>query len=189
MEMDIHPPSQPDQLTLLPESEGRELLLPEVEQRKRFTGEQVARNRERYEGIVAALGEGVGVRAICRAFRCSPHTVRTIEEREPRLVATLRDRTARRFQRASSVVLESFMEDLERGTVPPATKWIAAATFQDKAILLSGGATSRHEVVSQGPQEALADRFAALKQARVVEIGAGEASPDSESGDNGGETR
>ncbi len=189
MEMDIPTQQQPD---LIPfgQDEGRELLVfAEPGRVPRHTGERVARDRERYEGIVAALGEGMSRRQVMRTFKVGQHTIEMIEEREARLVATLRDRMANRFRRASVHALERFEEELAAGNVPPATQWVAAATFLDKSILLSGGATSRHEVVSQGPQEALADRFAAMKAARVVEIGAGEAAPDSESGVEGGESR
>ena len=188
MEMDL-PTQQPELIEVQP-TDGAELV--------RFatgggrvpmhTGERVERDRERYEAIVQAIAECQPRRAIMRAFRVGQHTLDAIEEREARLVATLRDRLATRFKRAAVETLDEFMEQLRRGEVPPATQWVAAATFTDKMLLLSGAATSRHEVVSQGPQEALADRFAAMKAARVVEIGSGEAAPDSESGAGTGES-
>ena len=185
MTTDIPVSQQPD-LIEVGETDGRELVAFAEGRVPVHTGAGVARDRERYEAIVQAIAECQPRRAIMRAFRVGQHTLDAIEEREARLVATLRDRMATKFKRAAVETLDEFMEQLRRGEVPPATQWVAAATFTDKMLLLSGAATSRHEVVSREvSQDALAERFAAMKRAEVIEI----QSPDSESGVQQGEIR
>lgn len=130
--------------------EGLELLQPESEQKKRFTGEVVARNQGRYREIVNALGANVPVRAICRAFSVSHHVVKAIREREPDLVATEKKRVSQMLGHAARMTIESFTDDLESGKVPPSAKPVAAAIFLDKKALLDGEATSRIEHVSSG---------------------------------------
>ena len=175
-----------EQMALLPD-DGAELLLPVEEQRRRYTGERVARNRERYEGIVNAIACGMSRRDVAAAFRCSTNTVHKIEAVEPRLVETRKARLAGQFAAVSLDTLEAFAQDLRDGKVPPSVKWVASAAFMDKSILLSGGATSRHEVVSGDRQASVAEAFAALRSANAV----AEAVPstDSQSGGDGGDSR
>ena len=91
-----------------------ELLESPEEQAKRFTGEQVARNRKRYLAIVRALGQNLPVRMICEAFGISHHTVKAIREREPELVATEKQRVARMLGHAARLCVESFIDDLQK---------------------------------------------------------------------------
>lgn len=126
---------------------GRELLDPVEHQQGRFTAERVARNQERYRMIVQALGQGLPVRMICSAFSVSHHVVKLIREREPELIATEKQRMSRLLWNTARLSVEGFVEDLERGVVPPNVKAIGAGIFLDKKALLDGEATSRIEVV------------------------------------------
>jgi hypothetical protein len=132
---------------------GRELFLPEPEQRKRFTAERVALNRERYLAIVSAIAEGIGLRRISRAFHVSHHTVRVILEREPELVATLKKRLARTFAYAAQLTVERCIELLEddavdekgRPLIGPAhfsQLSVSAGIFEDKRGKLEGEAST-----------------------------------------------
>jgi len=121
---------------------GRELLMSETEQRKRFTGEHVARNRERYDAIVAALGEGLGVRQIARAFGVSQHTIEAIRERDAALVATLKERTGAQLRRLVRMSLEALEEALAQNKIAPGQLPVAAGILIDKSLLWDGQATA-----------------------------------------------
>lgn len=188
METTFQTSEQPDLIEVQP-TDGAALVAFAEGRVPVHTGAGVARDRERYEAIVQAIAECQPRRAIMRAFRVGQHTLDAIEEREARLVATLRDRMATKFKRAAVETLDEFMEQLRRGEVPPATQWVAAATFTDKMLLLSGAATSRHEVVSREvSQVGLAEQFERMKRAEVAEVVEIGTTPDSESGASTGES-
>lgn len=126
---------------------GLDLLLPEDEQRRQFSGEHVARNQERYRLIVKALGQNLPVRMICEAFGVSHHTVKAIREREPDMVATEKQRFSKLLGHAARMSVEGYLDDLQNGKVPSNVKSVSAAIFLDKKALLDGEATSRVEHV------------------------------------------
>jgi hypothetical protein len=130
--------------------EGIQLLQPENSQRRRFTAEIVARNQERYREIVSALAEGMSVRRVSKLFRVSHHVVRIIREREPELVATEKKRLSGLMGHAIRESVESYLEDLERGTVPVNVKLVGAGILCDKKAMIDGDATSRIEVIRTG---------------------------------------
>lgn len=169
-----------EQAPLFDEAElpaGRELLVPVEEQRHRFTGELVARNVAKYAAIVGALGEGLGVRQIARAFGVSHHTVECIRERESALVATEKERTGRKLRRLVRMSLDALEEALTAGTISAGQLPITAGILIDKSLLWDGQATAivahRHEL----DQEKVRRLFNAL-QGPLIEL-----APDSESGE------
>jgi hypothetical protein len=158
---------------------GRELLLPEEEQQRRFTGAVVARNQSRYQAIVQALGEGLGVRQICRAFGVSHHVVQVIRERDAALVATEKQDTGRKLRRLVRLALERFEDGLANGEITAGQIPVATGILIDKSLAWEGHQqpiTVRHEL--ELDQWKLRAMFAAL-QAPVIDV---ELAPDSESG-------
>lgn len=178
------------QIPLFDESQlpaGRELLLPAEVQRHQFTGERVARNEQRYAAIVQALGEGLGVRQIARAFSCSQHTIEVIRERSAVQVATQKEQTGAKLRRLVRMTLERLEECLEKDLISPGQLPVTAGILIDKSLAWEGQATAtvthRHEI----DQDAVRRLFASLQppaalvmEANFVDV---EAAPDSKSGD------
>lgn len=166
MEVDLSiepaPPAQGDLFDAEDLGLGRELLLPPEEQAKRYTGEHVARNQERYRQIVAAIAEGIGVRAICRAFSVSHHTVQVIREREAALVATEKERIARGFGRLQWCLLERLTEAVEKDLLPVAQMGVVLGIVSDKKAALESGGVTQRIVVEHVNQESVRAKFASL---------------------------
>lgn len=123
---------------------GHELL--KLEERARnpeFTGERVAKDRERYEGIVRALAEGLGTRAIARAFRVSPHVVSAIRSREAQLVATEKKEVSRKMGDFVRMGVERLVEEID--TIPIGQLSVSVGIIADKKALLDGDPTMRVE--------------------------------------------
>ena len=138
----------------LPECNQVELFAPDVlpagwdilpEQQHRFTGERVARNRERYLAIAHALAEGLGVRQIARAFGCSAHTVARVRETANEVVAAEKEHVSRKLGTLIRMSLERFEEGLVNREIHPSQLPVAIGIFTDKKLLLEGGVTSRVE--------------------------------------------
>lgn len=153
----------PDQLPV-----GRELLLPVAEQRHQFTAERVALNQAKYQAIVGALGEGLGVRTICRAFHVSHHTVFTIRDRESALVATVKEEMSRRCLNIAKMAAERFEEAVANNEISPGQLPVAVGILVDKSLLLAGEVTHRIEVRSGLDQDAVRKAFEALS--RPIEV-------------------
>lgn len=110
--------------------EGMEIL-PEYEHR--HTGEQVARDRARYMGIVSALAEGVGMNRVARMFRVSKHTIMAIREREPRLIATEKVRLGRACMATAEMCLDIYRDAVLEGRVKPEQLPIGGVAVMVKA--------------------------------------------------------
>jgi len=123
----------------LPDEHG--MLLPVPEQKHRFTAEKVQKNKERYESIKRAIGCGVPVLTICEIFKVSHHIVGLISAREPDLVASGKKRLASKFRHGAHLALESAIDDIAEGRMPPSSKPVSAGIFTDKSIQLEGEAT------------------------------------------------
>jgi len=126
---------------------GRELLWSDEKQRHQFTGEVVARNQAKYQAIIDALGEGLGVRQISRAFHVSHHTVIGIRERESNLVAAQKERTGIELRRLVSMATEAVQEALADRLIPAASLPVTLGILIDKSLTWDGQATAivRHE--------------------------------------------
>lgn len=120
---------------------GAEVLMPEPEQRGRFTGEQVARNRGRYLQAVKLLSEGFGIRATARAMSMSSNTVAAIRDREASLIETAKQGLSRLCMRGAQLSVEGYLEDLAAGKVSPKDKLIGAGILTDKGLALAGEAS------------------------------------------------
>lgn len=125
---------------------GLELLhIDDNERRGVFTGERIARDKARYQAIVQALAEGLGIRQIARAFKVSPHTISAIREREVELIATEKQGLIRLAGRACRLSLERYVEALEKNEISPGQIPVGFGIIMDKKLLLEGEATSRIE--------------------------------------------
>jgi transposase-like protein len=191
--MDAPQPDQP-MLPLDAMPAGHELLLPAVEQRHRFTGEQVARCQERYQAIVRALGEGISVRAICRAFGVSHHTVAVIREREAGLIATEKTAVTMRLRRIVRLTTERLEEALEADELPVQSLPVVLGISVDKLMALEGAPTQVVEIRREADGASIKRAFAELAAAAATRQSAGSVvdvttvdvpqvpSPESESG-------
>lgn len=171
-----------EQQALFPEWEGRELLTLDADRKAgRFTAERVAHNAARYQGLVAALAEGLGTRQIARAFKVSPHVVALIREKESQDIATLKEAFAIKAGRQVHLALERIEEKL----LDPHAKLdllqlsVVVEKLSDKWLLLKGEATQRIAI-----ERGLGERLRAQLEAELIDITP--RAPDSESGGNAG---
>jgi hypothetical protein len=176
-----------DQIPLFDESQlpsGWELLLPAEEQRHRFTGERVALNQARHQAIIQALGEGLGIRQICRAFSVSQHTVEGIRERDASLVATEKERTGRQLRRIVRMTLGRLEEALENDEITPGQLPVTAGILIDKSLNWDGQPTHTIAVRHELDQAKVLEMFRQMQQpvieAELVSMGG---TPDSQSTD------
>jgi hypothetical protein len=150
-----------------------DLLLSEEQQRAshRYSEEQIRKNLERMTFILRAVEQGIPYRPICKTFRVSPHTVQILSEREPTLAATGRQRLARKMRVASHLAVESAIDDILEGKMPPSSKPIASAVWADKSLVLDGEASAIVEHRSAVDPVDLAKRAkAALQRKQIVDI-------------------
>jgi hypothetical protein len=150
---------------------GHELLTIEKdEKRGRFTGEIVARNRERYAAIVRALAEGFGIRQIARAFHVSCNTIFAIRDREGHAIETEKKQLAGLMGRFVRMSVERLIE--EHDQIPVGQLPVALGIVQDKRALLEGDPTvrvdERIEVAISASD--LAGMLERMKRAQVIDV-------------------
>jgi hypothetical protein len=128
------------------EEEGNQ----EMERRGEFTAERLMESRPTiYRAIVDGLGQGLGVRQLCRAYRVSHHTVAAVMARESAAVATLKERTVSVLRTFGRLAADRLLDEVDQ--IPIQSLPIALGIAVEKAELLSGGATSRIEHADSGP--------------------------------------
>lgn len=156
--------------------EGWELLAAEEHKRllPRYTGERIARDRQRYDAIVQALSTGIPVDWIVKGFHVHPSTVAAIAQREKTSIEEQKKSMGAEMLRAARMSVQSFMQDLVAGKVTAKDKAIAAGIFTDKGLLLQGQATS---IVETRRAELTPDAVngfwqTALKQKGPIEVAA-----------------
>lgn len=137
---------EPDSLI---ERDARQLSLLDVpeeqverlEAKGEFTGERLhARDPDRYRAIVAALAEGIGIRAIARAYRVSVNTVRAIRFRESGPIDTDKKEISTRLRQFARMASDRLVEEIDE--IPIDKLPLATAIVIDKVQLLDGEATS-----------------------------------------------
>ena len=127
------------------EEEGNQ----EMERRGEFTAERLMESRPTiYRAIVDGLGQGLGVRQLCRAYRVSHHTIAAVMSRESQAVATLKERTVSVLRTFGRLAADRLLDEVDQ--IPIQSLPIALGIAVEKAELLSGGATSRIEHI-EGP--------------------------------------
>lgn len=158
----------PDSPRLLPgmeEALGSELLLDEDEQRARFTGKIVERNRERVDGILQCTAANMPARAICRAFHLSPHSLVTLRDRHGVKLAALKQGIARRMAMFAELGIDRLISEVDSMDVDRLA--IAVGIITDKLQVLTGEATVIVGAVGDGPKhfsiDDLRSRLAAAK--------------------------
>jgi hypothetical protein len=128
------------------EEEGNQ----EMERRGEFTAERLMESRPTiYRAIVDGLGQGLGVRQLCRAYRVSHHTVAAVMARESQAVATLKERTVSVLRTFGRLAADRLLDEVDQ--IPIQSLPIALGIAVEKAELLAGGATSRIEHTESGP--------------------------------------
>ena len=122
----------------------------EMEVRGEFTAERLMERRPSiYRAVVDALGQGLGVRQICRAYKVSHHTVAAVMAREPKAIATVKEGTIGKLRQFAMMAADRLLDEVH--TMPVGSIPLAMGIAIDKAQLLDGGATSRIEHADAGP--------------------------------------
>jgi hypothetical protein len=143
------------------EEEGNQ----EMERRGEFTAERLMESRPTiYRAIVDGLGQGLGVRQLCRAYRVSHHTVAAVMARESAAVATLKERTVSVLRTFGRLAADRLLDEVDQ--IPIQSLPIALGIAVEKAELLSGGATSRIEHADSGPTH---EDYLRMIQGKVIE--------------------
>jgi len=101
---------------------------------------------DRAQAIAAAHMAGMPIRQICQQFNCSHHTIAALIRNRPELLAAARDITANNWRTLAALGSASLLDRLPDMKDHALTVMSAIAT--EKAELLSGGATSRVEVIA-----------------------------------------
>lgn len=150
-----------------------------------YTGARLfAQKPETYQAIVSLLGEGLHVIRIARLLRVHPKTVRAVREREGNPIAQEKERLGRLAYDAARMSIERIVEDLDdekaSAEIPTDKLAVIAGIMTEKALLLTGGATSRVE--HQGAANPEHDDFNRMlaemgSRGRTLEQRADEATP------------
>jgi hypothetical protein len=143
------------------EEEGNQ----EMERRGEFTAERLMESRPTiYRALVDGLGQGLGVRQLCRAYRVSHHTVAAVMARESQAVATLKERTVSVLRTFGRLAADRLLDEVDQ--IPIQSLPIALGIAVEKAELLAGGATSRIEHTESGPTQ---DDYIRMIRGKVIE--------------------
>ena len=146
---------------------GRELLsLDQDERSGRFTGEIVARNRERYAAIVRCLAEGVGIRATARAFGASTGTIQAIRDREGLAIGTEKKELSTKLGHFARMASERLIEELDE--IPIGQLPVAMGIALDKKAALDGEASAivEHRSTREPDPEDIRRYLEGLRSAR-----------------------
>ena len=101
---------------------------------------------DRAKAIAAAHMAGMSIREICQQFNCSHHTIAALIRNRPELLAAAREITANNWRTLAALGSASLIDRMPDMKDHALTVMTAIAT--EKAELLSGGATSRVEVIA-----------------------------------------
>jgi hypothetical protein len=122
-----------------------------------------------YASIVKLLSEGHSPGKISRLTSIDTDTVRRIRSQHPEVLEALKASVLSKVQEGALTAAERLLESIDEISVDKLA--LSLGILIDKAQLLAGEATSRHEVTSVPSREDLAKALAALPsaQARVIE--------------------
>ena len=135
-----------------------------------YTAERLhSNNPAKYAAIARALGEGMGIRQIARAYQVHHRSVAAVQERERIFVDTQKERTVSNLRTFAGLAVERMIDELDSMKLESLP--LATAIALDKAELLSGGVTARIGHVTEDRMNDLADVLAAIPEAdaEVVE--------------------
>lgn len=120
-----------------------------------FSGERLfEREPDKYRAIVAALAEGLGQRAIARAFRVSVNTVRAVMVRERGPVDTEKRVISLRLREFVRLASDRLLDEID--LIPIDKLPVALGIVADKMQLLDGEATA---IVGQSADRLKVDAF------------------------------
>jgi hypothetical protein len=122
-----------------------------------------------YASVVKLLAEGNSPGKVNRITCIDKDIIRRIREQHPETLEVMKTATLVKISEAKLEAAERLVDELHE--IPIDRLAITFGILVDKGQLLSGEATSRHEVMSAPSREDLAKALAALPsaQARVVE--------------------
>lgn len=109
------------------------------------TGELLKeREPEKYDQIVQALKDGVGILKIKKYTGAHPRTIMAIRDANIESIEIAKQQLAKRFRYISHLCAESLAEDLEDdpSKIPPQQRSIIMAISFDKAQVIDGAPTS-----------------------------------------------
>ena len=135
---------------------------------KRFTAEQIARNQEKLSAVVRALGEGLGVRQIARAFGISTNTVLKVSQRFGAEVETQKQSLGRDFLDVARLAVERMRDEMD--SMPRQSLPIIAGIGIERGQLLTGAPTARVEHNHALEVLSVADYIDSLPAAPSVEV-------------------
>jgi hypothetical protein len=141
---------------------------------KRFTADQIAKNQEKLNAVVRALGEGLGVRQIARAFGISTNTVLKVSQRFGAEVETQKQSLGRDFLDVARLAVERMRDEMD--SMPRQSLPIIAGIGIERGQLLTGAPTARVEHNHALQVLSVADYIDSLPAASSVEV-AGNAAP------------
>lgn len=136
-------------------------------------GSQIQRDHpEKFDQIIRALASGEPVRSIASRLGVDKTTVSGIRQHHPELLATARDRLSKSFMEVATIASE---EALHRALNDPDKMSyrdlvLGAAIATDKALLLSGQATERVEVMVRHDEDEFDRILRQAKRAKVIEV-------------------
>lgn len=136
------------------------------------TGERLKAQRpEIYAQVVQCLGQGMGVREICRRLGVHHRTIAAVSIAEGQTIDTMRKELGARALGVAGLALERLEEQIMSGSVKPAELSMAVGILVDKGQVLTGGVTGRVERLERKQVEK--DLDAILADAEVVESDTG----------------
>lgn len=143
---------------------GHELLT--IEQRRgRCDGSRLARDQERYQGIVQSLAEGVSLRRCARAWGVSVKVVQAIRRREEQAgaIATAKQSIVNNLEAFAEGASERLLEEFEG--MPVSSLSVPIAIAIDKIRDLRGEPSARVEVTHRSE---VADFESFIQELEVV---------------------
>lgn len=155
----------------------------ELTRNPEFTAERFfSRFPYRYQEIVRLRAEGMSHMGIARIMKCSRNLVAAIERREAQTanVEHLKQSASSTYRHLARLSAERLEEMLlnEEQDLSPKDLGVLIGILEDKAQLLGGGPTSRHELTRGGHEhEELAEYLAALRRSHAERMGLGGESP------------
>lgn len=163
---------------------GWELLaLDEPATRARFTAEQLDAQAGKRDAILRALAEGMGVRAIARAYEVSTNTVLAASRRFGGEIETLKEQLGRGCFDVARLAVERMRDEID--DMPKASLPIIAGVMIDKGQLLTGAPTMRVQHDHSVSVASVADFIDALPVAAPVNAGGEVAQKALEGGSSG----
>jgi hypothetical protein len=177
------------QLDLIPSDQMPAAMFEADEASGTYTGERFFSNRpDTYRECCALLAEGIGILRIAKLLHVHPSTIRAVRDREAETIDMAKQMIAKRLRTGAEMctdaILEALDDDKRRLKLAPRDAAVIAGILIDKWQLISGGATSRIEIIDAEPEHD--DYLRALDDMRRVQAESIQVSPMDLGGASGG---